>query len=127
MHHNKSSFGMEKCEASIRIRLTGAKHSNPKPPNNPRWPHLQDVPQETLHPTRTGYIHSTNREAPLQDIANNPVLYNSSVIYTKKRFVLVKDRTRQASVRLLLLPRDKSRYELHPLTAYSDPLFRAQV
>ena len=80
-----------------------------------------------LHPTRTGYIHSKNAETPSKI---SPIILRCItlvLIYTKKRFVLVKDRTRRASVHLLLLPWDKSRYELHHLTAYSDPLFRAQV
>jgi hypothetical protein len=49
---------------NVRIRPTGAKHSNPKPPNNSRWPHRQDVPQETLHPTRTGYVHRRIEKLP---------------------------------------------------------------
>jgi len=63
----------------------------------------------------------------LQDIADNPALYKPTVHYAKEDFVLVKDQKPRASVHLLLLPRDKSKYELHPLTAYSDPAFRAKV
>lgn len=63
----------------------------------------------------------------LQDIADNPELHGSIVLYAKKDFVLVKDLKPKASVHLLLLPRDKSTYELHPLNAYSDPTFRAKV
>ena len=61
----------------------------------------------------------------LQDIADNPEFHGSTVQYVKKNFVLVKDQKPRASVHLLLLPRGKSKYELHPLTAYSDlPLLR---
>ena len=63
----------------------------------------------------------------LQDMSDNPELHGDKVIYVKKDFVLAIDKTPRASVHLLLLPRDQTKYELHPLEAYADPVFRANI
>ena len=72
------------------------------------------------------YPDDEKRDA-LQDVADNPDLHGDKVIYAKKDFVLVTDKTPRASVHLLLLPRDKTKYELHPLEAYGDSVFRAKI
>ena len=63
----------------------------------------------------------------LKDIADHLELHDPIVIYVKKHFVLVEDQKPRASVHLLLLPRKMSKYELHPLTVYLDPTFRAKI
>jgi aprataxin len=68
-----------------------------------------------------------NGEVPSKISPTTQTSISSTVIYANKNFILVKDQKPRASVHLLLLPRDKSKYELHPLDAYSDPIFRAKV
>ena len=49
------------------------------------------------------------------------------VIYHTEKWVVIYDMYPKSSVHLLLLPRDKSKYRLHPLEAFGDDRFRAEV
>ena len=78
--------------------------------------------------TRAQPRHSHGRRDGLLAYIQNPTSYPPSrVIYNNKNFVVINDVYPKASIHLLLLPRDPSKYLLHPFTAFEDAAFLASV
>lgn len=98
--------------------LMSPKPKQPKPPSH----------QPAILTTTTNPRHTNDRRDGLLSYIQNPAsLPPSRVIYHNTSFVVVRDLYPKASVHLLLLPRDPTKYLLHPFVALSDPLFLASV
>jgi aprataxin len=99
--------------------LMSPKSKQPKPISH--QPHL-------LTKTTTNLRHTNDRRDGLLDYIQNPTSFPPTrVIYHNADFVVANDLYPKASVHLLLLPRDPSKYLLHPFDAFSDPVFLASV
>jgi aprataxin len=72
--------------------------------------------------------YTTNHRDGLLAYIQNPTSFPPTrVIYNNASFVVLHDLYPKASLHLLLLPRDPSKYLLHPFVAFSDPAFLASV
>lgn len=98
--------------------LMSPKPKQPKPTSH-----------QPLSPTKpTNLRHTNDRRDGLLDYIQNPTSFPPTrVIYHNADFVAIHDLYPKASVHLLLLPRDPSKYLLHPFDAFSDPAFLASV
>ena len=77
----------------------------------------------TTHPR-----HSNDRRDGLLAYIQNPTSFPPSrVIYKNENFVVINDLYPKASIHLLLLPRDPSKYLLHPFIAFEDAAFLNSV
>jgi aprataxin len=85
----------------------------------------------SIHPDKQGAKHarytSNGRDGLLAYIQNPTAFPRTRVIYHNASFVAIHDLYPKASIHLLLLPRDPSKYVLHPFVALSDPVFLASV
>ena len=83
--------------------------------------------QPPITTTTTSLRHSHDRRDDLIEYIQNPTSFSSRLIYHNENFVVIKDLYPKASVHLLILPRDPSKYLLHPFVAFSDPVFLASI
>jgi aprataxin len=98
--------------------LMSPKPKQPKPTSHqPHW----------LTKTTTNLRHTDRRDGLLDYIQNPTSFPPTRVIYHNTDFVVTNDLYPKGSVHLLLLPRDPSKYLLHPFDAFSDPVFLASV
>jgi aprataxin len=80
----------------------------------------------TVYPSKS-HIHAppipNDRRSGLLAYIKDPTLHPTQVISHSADFVLIRDLYPKATVHLLLLPRNPSKYLLHPHEAFTDPEF----
>src|SRR5579862_2106683 len=96
--------------------VTALMSRNPTESRQPKAP--------ALGATRRPFDSRDGLGAYLTDPASFPP---SIVIYHTPKFVVINDRYPKSSVHVLVLPRDPSKFSLHPYDAFGDPVFRAEA
>ncbi len=96
---------------------------SPKPPKQPK----PTSSQPPIMTTTTKPRHTHDRRDGLIEYIQDPKAFPSRVVYDNDNFVIIKDLYPKASVHLLILPRDLSKYLLHPFIAFSEPVFLASI
>jgi aprataxin len=97
----------------------------------PKQPKPTTINPASIHPDNQGAKYarytSNGRDGLLAYTQNPTAFPPTRVIYHNESFVAIRDLYPKASIHLLLLPRDPSKYLLHPFVALSDPAFLASV
>ena len=78
----------------------------------------------------SSHDNSSNQKAALKQFGEglgvylaNPAAYGSQVVSTSPDFVVIHDLFPKSQLHLLILPRDPSKFRLHPFAAFNDPVF----
>ena len=106
-------------QSASKKRNAFSELMSPKPKQPKPTAHQPAVLTTTTNPRHT----SDRRDGLLKYIQNPTSFPPSRVIYHNADFVVIHDLYPKASVHILLLPRDPSKYLLHPIVAFSDPVF----
>ena len=113
-------------------------HSNNTPPPPTKMPPKRDAFSALMstkprprEPKQVRGVQPTNprdvRNGLLPYILKPESFPSSLIIRHTEHTVLIKDRYPKSLLHLLLLPRDATKYNLHPHTAFADPVFLALI